>query len=86
MYKAGRLLRRLLMVALVVAVASPAGGAIAQPTRRLTPTAKTHVRQQLAGTPAAAPAGPYQIMGAGDISADPDASNVDDLRTSELMV
>jgi hypothetical protein len=86
MYSAGRLVRRLLMAAMVVAVAIPAGGAIAQPTRRLTPTAKAHVRQQLAGTPAAAPAGPNQIMGAGDISADPDTSNVDDLRTSELMV
>lgn len=75
----------LLVVALAVvfAIAERAG---AQPRDRLNPTNRAQTRERLAGTAAAAPAAPNQVMGAGDISADPRTVNTSDLATSELLV
>ena len=53
---------------------------------RLTPAARAAATERLAGTPAARPAAWNQIMGAGDISADPDTATTADLATSELML
>lgn len=53
---------------------------------RLTPAARAAATERLAGTPAARPAAWNQIMGAGDISADPDTATTTDLATSELML
>lgn len=53
---------------------------------RLTPAARAAATERLAGTPAARPAAWNQVMGAGDISADPDTATTADLATSELML
>ena len=53
---------------------------------RLTPAARAATRARLAGTAAVAPAAWNQIMGAGDISADPDTTTTADLATSEIMI
>lgn len=53
---------------------------------RLTSAARAAATERLAGTPAARPAAWNQIMGAGDISADPDTATTTDLATSELML
>jgi acid phosphatase type 7 len=53
---------------------------------RLTPAARAATRERLAGTLAAAPAAWNQIMGAGDISADPATTTTADLATSEIMI
>ena len=53
---------------------------------RLTPAARAAATERLAGTPAARPAAWNQLMGAGDISADPDTATTADLATRELML
>ena len=53
---------------------------------RLTPAARAATRARLAGTAAVAPAAWNQIMGAGDISADPDTATIADLATSEILL
>ena len=53
---------------------------------RLTPAAKAATRARLVGTAAVAPAAWNQIMGAGDISADPDTTTTADLATSEILI
>ena len=53
---------------------------------RLTPAVRARARAALAGTAAAAPAAWNEIMGAGDIDADPDQVGTDDLATSELLL
>ena len=52
---------------------------------RLTPAAEAATRARLAGTAAVAPAAWNQIMGAGDISADPDTTTTADLATSQIL-
>ena len=53
---------------------------------RLTPAAKAATRARLVGTAAVASAAWNQIMGAGDISADPDTTTTADLATSEILI
>jgi acid phosphatase type 7 len=53
---------------------------------RLTSAARAATRARLAGTLAVAPAAWNQIMGAGDISADPATTTTADLATSEIML
>jgi hypothetical protein len=53
---------------------------------RLTPAARAATRARLAGTLAVTPAAWNQIMGAGDISADPATTTTADLATSEIMI
>ena len=53
---------------------------------RLTPAARAATRERLAGTLAVTPAAWNQIMGAGDISADPATTTTADLATSEIMI
>ena len=53
---------------------------------RLTPAARAATRARLAGTAAVAPAAWNQIMGPGDISADPDTATIADLATSEILL
>jgi hypothetical protein len=53
---------------------------------RLTPAAEAATRARLVGTAAVAPAAWNQIMGAGDISADPDTTTTADLATSEILI
>jgi acid phosphatase type 7 len=53
---------------------------------RLTPAATAATRARLAGTLAVTPAAWNQIMGAGDISADPATTTTADLATSEIML
>jgi hypothetical protein len=53
---------------------------------RLTPATRAATTARLVGTAAAAPAAWNQIMGAGDISADPDTTTTADLATSEIMI
>jgi hypothetical protein len=61
-------------------------GSAAADRQRLTPAARAATRARLAGTAAVAPAAWNQIMGAGDISADPSSTSVADLRTAEILV
>jgi hypothetical protein len=70
-------------LALVVAVAP---GVAAQQHDRITPAERDLARDALAGTAAVAPAAWNQVMGAGDISADPDTVSTADLATSEILL
>lgn len=63
----------------------PSRPAVADP-ERLTPATREATRARLAGTAAAAPATWNQIMGAGDISADPATRTTADLATSEILL
>jgi hypothetical protein len=78
-----RLLLAVLSVSLLAAVLSPP--AVADP-ERLTPAARATTSARLVGTEAVAPATWNQIMGAGDISADPDSTTTADLATSEILL
>jgi hypothetical protein len=71
--------------ALAVAVAV-APGVGAQEHDRITPAERAAARDALAGTAAVAPAAWNQIMGAGDISLDPDTVSTADLATSEILL
>jgi hypothetical protein len=53
---------------------------------RLTPAARAATTARLLGTAAVAPAAWNQIMGAGDISADPATTTTADLATSEILI
>jgi Calcineurin-like phosphoesterase len=59
--------------------------AVAKPDR-LTPAARAATSARLVGTLAVAPAAWNQIMGAGDIDADPAGTSTADLATSEILV
>jgi hypothetical protein len=71
---------------LALALAAGLTPAQAQDRDRLTPAARAQARAALAGTAAAAPAAWNEIMGAGDIDADPDQVGTDDLATSEILL
>jgi hypothetical protein len=80
-------LRRLFFAMLSVSLLAvlPSRPAVADP-ERLTPATREATRARLAGTAAAAPATWNQIMGAGDISADPATRTTADLATSEILL
>jgi acid phosphatase type 7 len=74
-------------VFLALLVAAGPVAAVPAPERdRVTPAARERARGALAGTSAAAPAAWNQIMGAGDISADPSDVPTADLATSEILL
>jgi acid phosphatase type 7 len=80
-----RPVRRLAGVALGLALTAAGPSAAAQEHDRITAAGRAATRAALAGTAAAAPAAWNQIMGAGDISADPETTSTADLATSELL-
>jgi hypothetical protein len=64
----------------------PAFTSAAANRERLTPAARAATKERLTGTLAVTPAAWNQIMGAGDISADPATTTTADLATSEIMI
>ena len=81
-----RPVRGLTATLLALALAAGLTPAQAQGRDRLTPAGRAQARAALAGTAAAAPAAWNEIMGAGDIDADPDQVGTDDLATSEILL
>jgi acid phosphatase type 7 len=81
-----RPVRGLTATLLALALAAGLTPAQAQGRDRLTPAGRAQARAALAGTAAAAPAAWNEVMGAGDIDADPDQVGTDDLATSEILL
>lgn len=79
-------MRRALLAVLSASFLTVPTFAAAADRQRLTPAVKKATRERLAATAAVAPAAWNQIMGAGDISADPATRTTADLATSEILL